>query len=1099
MPAQNSPPAPTVLLARSRREFMRARRPEAFSDSTVRQQRRLDRLELEFLLDSLTSRSEELVFERFCRKLLQREVCPNLLPHTGPTGGGDSKVDTETYPVSGDLAIGWYVGTQAASSERWAFAISAKKAWSPKVRSDVKKIAETGRGYSKIFFVSNQAIPDKKRAQAEDALTKKHAVDVRIFDRTWILDSVFSGRHEALAVEEFGLANSLLPVRDLGPNDTAREKELAGLEERIRTALSERRHGPALVDDCIEAALLARSLERPRTEVDGLFVRAARTAGQHGSQRQRVEAHYQHAWATFWWYDDLTTFSDQYSAVEALAKDSANVYDLEQLSNLWTCLKGAVSAGDIDAGTCRLEERAELLASRLERIAGDSHRPSASLQAETIMLLMRLERSAPDAVPEVLRSLDQVVRRSEGLVGYPLRPLITLVRELGDMLSRTPGFDSLFETIVEVATRRDGEISGAQLLLERGVQQLEQDQPYAAIRTLGRVLVSLYKHETRREIVLALYHCGVAYERVGLLWAARGTFVTAASIASDDLWAYGNVTVSQAACYERMKWIELRLGRIPHLLAWHELAATVGRVLEAKGHQPDNPIQATVEFAAILGIHFLRADLPTLSRLEQLPDTLNRQGLEISAAALLFALGHVDMIPGELLDGRRDEKELHHFFEAWLNQPAAADIAFEPQLLDGDTILLRSTVLGCEVRVEVDNEPPCTDLAESLVAALEALLATALREGVAAREPRVTIEVRKDQQANEPFDFEVTERLGRPHVVIRTPGFDAHSISRELQARLKDRTFEVVVHLVGRAFFVPDAKKTFTALFRDERANDRAINFTSTFVVLRNVLGAQPKTALNHWLRDGTRYELKRTTTWRGATAPVRPEPSAAEPARRQEQGSGPPDPDSVSHSRIRTLSLIRESLWDRAQWFGTVYIVTAALDTPPLLAPIFRDRTTAGQIFRGLVEDLGERDPDNRLRVTIIRGVLAENPHAYRVLIGSNVPRTERGSDDDVLFMVARTNTMEPNSDENLRRFLDRYERVGSYVLAPAIMTDTGPAVARVHITKRDLNVRDAWEIGLHDEDCVGMRPDDHPIVPAGVAHAPVLDLLEWMKSRHD
>ncbi len=171
----------------------------------------------------------------------------------------------------------------------------------------------------------------------------------------------------------------------------------------------------------------------------------------------------------------------------------------------------------------------------------------------------------------------------------------------------------------------------------------------------------------------------------------------------------------------------------------------------------------------------------------------------------------------------------------------------------------------------------------------------------------------------------------------------------------------------------------------------------------------------------------------------------------------------------------------------------------PPQLAPIFRDRTAAEQIFRGLVEDVGELDTDNRLRVTIIRGVLAANPHAYRVLIGSNVPRTERGADDDLLFMVARTNTMEPNSDENLRRFLDRYERVGSYVLAPAVMTHTGPAIARVHLTKRELNVRDAWKVGLNDEDSMGMRPDDHPMIPEGVAHAPVLDLLDWMKSPHD
>jgi hypothetical protein len=36
-------------------------------------------------------------------------------------------------------------------------------------------------------------------------------------------------------------------------------------------------------------------------------------------------------------------------------------------------------------------------------------------------------------------------------------------------------------------------------------------------------------------------------------------------------------------------------------------------------------------------------------------------------------------------------------------------------------------------------------------------------------------------------------------------------------------------------------------------------------------------------------------------------------------------------------------------------------------------------------------------------------------------------------------------------------------------------------------------------DEDSIGIRPNDHPIVQEGVAVAPVLGLLDWMKSRHD
>jgi site-specific recombinase XerC len=35
-----------------------------------------------------TSRSQEVKFERFARRLAEREICPNLLPQTGPTGGG---------------------------------------------------------------------------------------------------------------------------------------------------------------------------------------------------------------------------------------------------------------------------------------------------------------------------------------------------------------------------------------------------------------------------------------------------------------------------------------------------------------------------------------------------------------------------------------------------------------------------------------------------------------------------------------------------------------------------------------------------------------------------------------------------------------------------------------------------------------------------------------------------------------------------------------------------------------------------------------------------------------------------------------------------
>jgi hypothetical protein len=215
----------------SPRSFLKARRPERFSDTVVAEATELDRSLLEFHLSSLTSRSQETDFERFARRLCEREICPNLLPQTGPTGGGDSKVDSETYPVADALALAWYIGLgREAAQERWAFAFSAKADWPPKVRSDIAKIRGTAREYTKAFFVTNQAVPDRKRAEVEDALRTQYGIDVRILDRTWILDRVFEGRHEEFAVNELGV--TALSRRDVikGPLDVKREGALEEVE-----------------------------------------------------------------------------------------------------------------------------------------------------------------------------------------------------------------------------------------------------------------------------------------------------------------------------------------------------------------------------------------------------------------------------------------------------------------------------------------------------------------------------------------------------------------------------------------------------------------------------------------------------------------------------------------------------------------------------------------------------------------------------------------------------------------------------------------------------------------------------------------------------
>lgn len=121
--------------------FLRERRPELFSDTRSNSKKVLQREVLSNELDYITAQKREYDFETFGRKLMQKTICPNLLPQSGPTGGGDSKVDSETYPVSEDISERWYEGDARVNSvsERWAVAISAKKDWRTKLKSDLSK------------------------------------------------------------------------------------------------------------------------------------------------------------------------------------------------------------------------------------------------------------------------------------------------------------------------------------------------------------------------------------------------------------------------------------------------------------------------------------------------------------------------------------------------------------------------------------------------------------------------------------------------------------------------------------------------------------------------------------------------------------------------------------------------------------------------------------------------------------------------------------------------------------------------------------------------------------------------------------------------
>jgi len=216
----------------SAKDFYKEIHPELFSDTIIKKSCKTTREMVDYHLEKITSKSQEYSFQEFCRELAEREICPNLIHQTGPTGHGDSKVDSETYPVADEIALTWFGGfSPRASKEKWAFAMSATKLWKPKIKIDLEKAVKTKRNYTEFYFFTNQYISDLKKSTVQDEFSKTYNIGIHIMDKTWILDKLFTCRHLDLIVKYFSFNKSdIEEEKEIGVKDLERQKTLEKYE-----------------------------------------------------------------------------------------------------------------------------------------------------------------------------------------------------------------------------------------------------------------------------------------------------------------------------------------------------------------------------------------------------------------------------------------------------------------------------------------------------------------------------------------------------------------------------------------------------------------------------------------------------------------------------------------------------------------------------------------------------------------------------------------------------------------------------------------------------------------------------------------------------
>jgi hypothetical protein len=559
------------------------------------------------------------------------------------------------------------------------------------------------------------------------------------------------------------------------------------------------------------------------------------------------------------------------------------------------------------------------------------------------------------------------------------------------------------------------------------------------------------------------------------------------------------VTTQQAACFSRLKWIEMLLGRLPHILAWHELDCSIRERLVQQGNDIAPHHEYNMNFDAGLGSLFLRLDVWHLARLSRLPDTLDGLELFNSSVALRFALGHDDGVAEDMKNSCISREELPAHFRRWRDLPFEVNTP-ALSLCNESTVTLESNILGCRVTAGADNELFCIQIAESLLSALESLLSTGTVDGIIAHEPTLTILVKSSDFCEKPFGFAMEDVAGKPRVrVYCTRGGDEATV--EFRTATREKLQDLLIAILARVFMLRDLEQQITKLFRDDQALNRAIDFTSSMSALSNVLGSSPRINLSDWItKDALDFPMLRSSVWDDGENripaetnhfddPMVPGVAAPESLRSSYQGG------RIKHTDIENRSLIRVPLWNKAKWLGVAFLHGGSPFDPPILAPIFTDPIAAREIITQWREELGEQDSADKLRVTIVRGISRANRFAYRVLFGTNHHEDSSLRRPKVEILTYRIHTMEPETGQNLERFLKIWEAFGRYQIGYCILAGGSAEpqfFTNAMIQKSKLNLREAWEIGSNDPDCSAIQDDDDVIIPEGTHDAPVIELLQ-------
>ena len=1040
--------------------YYRRLRSNLFSDTEVVYETKLTPELFDLKLQQLSQDKKQSEFENLVLALAVRLVTPNIKPQTGPDGGGDGKVDGETYPVDKAISDKWWVSEGSTVGHKWAIAISVQKNWKSKIEGDVKKVVETGRGYTKVIFFSSQKIKSSKRQEVEDELSKQYGVAVSIFDGKWCSFAVFEQGCYDVATEKLNFSEEYRrkTVKE-GSNDKRRQEELKKLENDL---LSRQVEGldTDYVDDLLRSCLLSRGLERPRMETEGRFNRAQREADAHGSSVQRFNITYHHAWTSFFWFHDVDAMYADYLKLKEYANMHTTVHTIELMTNILTNLENATRAGLFDS------ERFEAEVQDLKTIKERKDLSQASRLFLELFFsehrLLQMVHCAQDPTSE-LKTLAELIKTSANYPDISFDAQITFVEIIGCMIDDNEEYEKLIDNISEISSQRKSEVEGAIIHFNRAQTLIDKPQYKSVVKHLGHCVHAFLKEGYETELVKTYGYMGIALYNLELPYSAKAYLVKAASILVKEFFTKGTISHLLITVLWKLCEIELMTGRLVMYLNWRELLFVIahnGQEIESKEF-----VEKDILFDGGWACHFATADL-TRETISFLPDIFARCDMHISENYLKYALGYQESV---------DEQFVNLITDDWgkllRQQPIHKQFLNSLNIAEEGLNTISTLAKGCRFTVSYENSIRGQLVAETFLATVETLLATFDTLELVVMSQGIQVEIIPTDGQSElergengtKYIFRVNYDTLDGETYWRCfASFMAHFMS------LNTVSYEEVMDLIAQRH-------------EKEKIIDRIIALLELNNAVYYVLGDKFKYSIRQWKNANDKtYVCKADTKEEILT-------------------------DQNPHAEQRGMQIFSISStlewWEKAGWTGVCFMYDRWSATPPIVGLAFKNLEAGIKIIHEWKEKIAKGEPSVELH--LIRGINKHHPSWYRACVTPEIPLSHI-AEGQCVAVICRKHTMTPNDTLNLDNFERVYSQFGSCRLVAVAIDEQMHINMNINFSEaielKKVIIADAWKVSVHGPTRNALEWDDDPIIPESeCTTAPVIELMKSLRETHN